>query len=123
MVISLAVENDCQDYYPLSTEQTFKVTTDMLISCLSCTLLQDGLTMRQLVVKTPYQQVEVTHYHFTKWEDHKVLTKPEDLKAYLKMVNTAVSFLQTETTDKLLVHCRAGMGRTGATVNLINCLL
>lgn len=46
-------------------------------------------------------------YHFTTWPDHGV-ADPKSLLAFRDEVN------KTPTTGPLLVHCSAGLGRTGA---------
>ncbi|XP_067679832.1 receptor-type tyrosine-protein phosphatase alpha-like [Haliotis asinina] len=54
------------------------------------------------------------HFHFTTWPDHGV---PEEmaLTEFLWLVRTS---LYTQDDDPLLVHCSAGIGRTGTYIAL-----
>lgn len=68
----------------------------------------------------------VTHVHFTAWEDFSV-PEADSLHAYKLIVENAVEFINTQertnSGQKMLVHCRAGIGRTGTTMAIINALI
>ena len=51
----------------------------------------------------------VTHFHYTKWPDHGVPVSPSPLMKFRTLVTTRLH----ETSGPLLVHCSAGVGRTG----------
>ena len=53
---------------------------------------------------------EVTHFHYTAWPDHGV---PSDATSLINFIKR-VSEVQPHSTEvPLLVHCSAGVGRTG----------
>ena len=64
--------------------------------------MKDGREIRQ-----------VTHLQTKKWAD---LTAPEDTRIMLDMVQAvrAISY----ATEPILVHCSAGVGRTGTFIGL-----
>ena len=67
----------------------------------------------------------VKHFHFRGWPDWQIPIKSTqkdfstviDHAAYFVMTNKRLS---TADRQKLVVHCRAGIGRTGTTITLIN---
>ena len=60
----------------------------------------------------------VEHYQYLDWPDFEVPQSEED---FAQLVTMAVGEL--EQGNKVLVHCRAGWGRTGTTVAIINALM
>lgn len=53
------------------------------------------------------------HYHVEGWDDDKVPTKPDDITTLCELVKNCYSRLETNKADKAIVHCSAGIGRTG----------
>lgn len=87
---------------------------------------------RELVIldaKTNKVVHKVQHQHFRSWPDFGV-PADDSLKAYKNMINNAALFMMdthknhlekpTSQPERLLVHCKAGIGRTGTTVALVN---
>lgn len=74
------------------------------------------------------QERIVTHLHFTGWPDWET-PHDESLEVFKNLINTGADFVKAQNDrtqgphEKLLLHCRAGIGRTGTTVALINCML
>ena len=54
--------------------------------------------------------LKVTHYHFTAWPDHGV---PADKTSLIQFIQRTRKCHPYSNTDPLLVHCSAGVGRTG----------
>ena len=83
--------------------------------------LKTGITIHQL-----------EHTHFKGWKDFG-LPEADSLVAYQKMVKDAAEFIDNSyhnmvaenqaNPEKLVVHCKAGQGRTGTTLTLINAVL
>ena len=71
--------------------------------------------------------MKVQHCHFKSWEDFVVPTD-DSLQAFEQLVNDTADFVikchenmvKGEPEERLLVHCKAGIGRTGTTIALIN---
>ena len=59
--------------------------------------------------------LKVTQYHFTGWPDHGVPQNGVTLINFIKRVRTAHPYSDSRP---LLVHCSAGVGRTGAFIVL-----
>ncbi|XP_069109356.1 uncharacterized protein [Argopecten irradians] len=60
----------------------------------------------------------ITQYHFTKWPDHGV-PEPFELLQFYKRIKNG----RTEHKGPLVVHCSAGIGRTGSYIGLDALLL
>ena len=59
-----------------------------------------------------------THYHYRNWPDHGVPTKVDD--ALKKIIDTAADYLDGKGAKRpILVHCSAGVGRTGTLLMMI----
>ena len=59
--------------------------------------------------------LKVTQYHFTGWPDHGVPQNGLTVINFIKRVRTAHQYSDSQP---LLVHCSAGVGRTGAFIIL-----
>ena len=70
----------------------------------------------------------VEHYHFTGWQDWQLPEGPSR-ESLAGLVEQAASYItankdkQGEERQRLLVHCRAGIGRTGTTISLISSVI
>ena len=60
------------------------------------------------------QSLTVTHYHFTEWPDHGVPEAKLSLISFIQRVRRDHPF----DGPPLLVHCSAGVGRTGTFIVL-----
>ena len=71
--------------------------------------------------------VRVSHYHFQGWEDWQLPTG-KSRSQLVTLVDSAADFVTANYAkavgdagrQRLLVHCRAGIGRTGTTLSLVN---
>jgi len=67
------------------------------------------------------------HFHFTEWPDHGVPRDAEgnlETASLLKMMDEVRTFMATEATDPkapIVVHCSAGIGRTGTYMGMDIC--
>ena len=59
-------------------------------------------------------KLEVTHFHFTAWPDYGVPADKTCILALIKCIRKA----HPPTGPPLLVHCSAGVGRTGTFITL-----
>ncbi|VDI07363.1 Hypothetical predicted protein, partial [Mytilus galloprovincialis] len=96
----------CEQYWP---ESTYKQ------------LVIDKFTLKSLVEKEntiyTYRCIQLSckntnrtvhHFHFTKWPDHDVPDKTDLVNFYRKVKSTP-----TNLSGPMVVHCSAGIGRTG----------
>lgn len=82
--------------------------------------LQEDLTLADYTIRTMSVQHEqdkeeriVTQFHFTVWPDHGVPEHPTSLLQFVRRVMTANCDM-----GPILVHCSAGVGRTGTFITL-----
>ena len=104
----------CHKYWP-DVEGTIQCGT-LEVSHVSVQNVNDYvkriLTVRN--VKTN-QQREITHIFFDAWPDHGVPSSPDVVLNLLKDIQTLTeSYARINVTGPVVVHCSAGIGRTGA---------
>lgn len=121
----------CELYFPLETGgvmtldnpegaggaggDTFTLTTELVVP-------RKGYTVRKIVaefrVGERREQFRVQHYWFDHWPDHKC---PADVDALLGL---CVAVLDEDDDDDArvppVVHCSAGVGRTGCLLAILN---
>lgn len=80
----------------------------------------EGLTLDQFRVTREDKTIFVHHLHYQEWPDHGVPKSPDSILELRRVMKT----LQTNS-DKVsptVVHCSAGVGRTGTLIGLDNIL-
>ncbi|XP_077013450.1 receptor-type tyrosine-protein phosphatase C isoform X2 [Tamandua tetradactyla] len=107
--------NKCAEYWPSMEEGTrafgdvivklneYKRCPDYIIQKLSITHKKEKATGR-----------EVTHIQFTSWPDHGVPDDPHLLLKLRRRVNAFSNFF----SGPIIVHCSAGVGRTGTYIGI-----
>lgn len=101
-------KNKCELYIPEDTLQTVEYD-DILITVKQITYYQD-YEVRQLVVQKNNETRIVFHYWYTAWPDHNL---PENPNALIQLIKQVESYRKFEEKSPILVHCSAGVGRTG----------
>lgn len=65
----------------------------------------------------------ITQVHFMGWPDHGVPTDKR-LKEFNHLLNYFVEWnLKSADNERAIVHCSAGIGRTGTTLSLMETIL
>ncbi|CAO2637083.1 Receptor-type tyrosine-protein phosphatase C [Lemmus lemmus] len=107
--------NKCAEYWPCMEEGTrafrdvvvkineHKICPDYIIQKLNITHKKEKATGR-----------EVTHIQFTSWPDHGVPEDPHLLLKLRRRVNAFSNFF----SGPIVVHCSAGVGRTGTYIGI-----
>ena len=71
-------------------------------------------------------KADVLHCHFKSWPDWEV-PYDESMSVYQSLISECADFVMGESTKpepkRLLVHCKAGIGRTGTTLSLVNAVM
>ncbi|XP_063903249.1 tyrosine-protein phosphatase corkscrew isoform X3 [Zophobas morio] len=105
----------CARYWPdQGTKEYGKIKVKMLMESSS-----PHYTLREFLVSMDGLNCErkVFQYHFQAWPDHGVPSDPGCVLNFLHEVNKRQESLQQELPDNppgaILVHCSAGIGRTG----------
>jgi len=99
----------CAQYYPAATPVSFGPFT--LTPQLSTTL-SPGLLQRTFTLSQGSASRTITWVHYQSWPDHGVPTNYEDLTRLLAEIDKCAP------TSPILVHCSAGVGRTGTVIAL-----
>ncbi|XP_066260744.1 tyrosine-protein phosphatase non-receptor type 11-like isoform X1 [Euwallacea similis] len=111
------LKNKCARYWPdqNGSKEYGKIVVKNLIESST-----PHYTLREFLVSMEGTSIErkVYHYHFTAWPDHGVPSDPGCVLNFLYEVNIRQEELQKELPPSqppgaILVHCSAGIGRTG----------
>ncbi|CAD5115277.1 DgyrCDS4270 [Dimorphilus gyrociliatus] len=110
----------CDQYWPSEGEETYGNFTVKLLS----TTERAFFTIRVFSIKQhkeskgddsdPEEERMVAHYHFTDWKDH---SRPAYALPVLNFVNKSAA-ANSENSGPIVVHCSAGVGRTGTYIML-----
>ncbi|XP_068595364.1 phosphatidylinositol phosphatase PTPRQ [Brachionichthys hirsutus] len=101
----------CHKYWP-EDNKPMSVFSDILISKVSEEVFPDW-TVRTLKVEKHGHYIHVRHFNYTSWPEHGV---PESCSTLIKFVRAVRAHRHDNTT--IVVHCSAGVGRTGVFVGL-----
>ncbi|XP_041425562.1 receptor-type tyrosine-protein phosphatase H isoform X3 [Xenopus laevis] len=105
----------CDHYWPL--DYTPCTYGDITVTVTSETILPDW-TIRDFSIKHAKQQGNkyARHFHFTVWPDHGV---PENTTAIVQFRSLVRDYMdQKRSSGPTIVHCSAGVGRTGTLIAL-----
>ncbi|XP_070496815.1 receptor-type tyrosine-protein phosphatase H-like isoform X2 [Chironomus tepperi] len=109
VMLTSLVENNkvkCHEYFPKlnGTLTSGNITIE-------CTKEQNfpSYIKRLLIVQKNDKKLYVNHYYFCKWPDHGCPSNAFDLIEFVKIVRNE----RQKTGDTFVVHCSAGVGRTG----------
>ncbi|XP_067394396.1 receptor-type tyrosine-protein phosphatase C [Emydura macquarii macquarii] len=107
--------NKCAQYWP-STENSTATFGDIVVKSNESKMCPDYIVQKLHITnkkeKTPGR--DVTHIQFTSWPDHGV---PEDPHLLLKL-RRRVNALSNFFSGPIVIHCSAGVGRTGTYIGI-----
>ncbi|KAM3588202.1 uncharacterized protein V6R79_023919 [Siganus canaliculatus] len=106
----------CDQYWPADREPLYY--GDLVIQMLSESVLPEW-TIREFRITSEssrsYPRV-LRHFHYTVWPDHGV---PESTQSLIQFVRTVRDYVdRSPSTGATVVHCSAGVGRTGTLIAL-----
>ena len=110
----------CVKYWPSGVGSVMSGVGEFEILVESEELLMHGaLKLTKLkVTRSPHESsVSVSHYHFTGWPDHGIV-EPIHLVGLVRELNRWVKRGTFEGLHPVVVHCSAGVGRTGCVLTL-----
>lgn len=124
VIVTLTVDK-VHAYYPLAVGEVMPVNEDDefgdgfhgSVTCESLETSEDGATqVRKLVMRVPKEEEhekEKVYWHllYTKWSDYGVVNQ-EEKASLLKCIELSRK-LNKESKNPRVVHCRAGVGRSG----------
>uniref|UniRef100_A0A670Y843 Receptor-type tyrosine-protein phosphatase C n=1 Tax=Pseudonaja textilis TaxID=8673 RepID=A0A670Y843_PSETE len=107
----------CAKYWPSMEEETASYG-DIIVSINECKMCPDyiirKLHINHVSKNTKTSGRDVTHIQFTSWPDHGVPDDPHLLLKLRRRVNTLSNFF----SGPIVVHCSAGVGRTGTYIGI-----
>ncbi|KAK6292357.1 hypothetical protein J4Q44_G00369410 [Coregonus suidteri] len=106
----------CDHYWPADREPLYY--GDLVVQMLSESVLAEW-TIREFKISSegrPSFPRVVRHFHYTVWPDHGV---PETTQSLIEFVRTVRDYIdRAPSTGATVVHCSAGVGRTGTFIVL-----
>ncbi|ELU06625.1 hypothetical protein CAPTEDRAFT_168672 [Capitella teleta] len=109
---SSTLKSKCESYIP----ENYSVFGDFEVIVRSISD-KDGFILRQLSLKYLNEEHRIWHYWYTAWPDHKA---PNTARQLLELVRAVDQQRASDTsqqapacTGPTIVHCSAGIGRTG----------
>jgi len=109
----------CNQYFPIIPHQenqygNFKLKLN--------SVLEQKILIREFTLKNMYHQNEpsrkVYHVQYAHWPDHGV---PQNIEDVLSMIQISENFFN-HYRSPIVVHCSAGIGRTGTFISIYNCI-
>uniref|UniRef100_A0A3B1JJE0 protein-tyrosine-phosphatase n=1 Tax=Astyanax mexicanus TaxID=7994 RepID=A0A3B1JJE0_ASTMX len=118
VMLTNCVENGrpkCEQYWPL--DYTPCIYGNLLVTIQS-EHKEKSWTLREFVVrnKDTSEERTVMHFHFTAWPDHGVPAGTDELIQFRELVRHHIE--RFPTSGPTVVHCSAGVGRTGTLIAL-----
>ncbi|KAE8615599.1 hypothetical protein XENTR_v10008563 [Xenopus tropicalis] len=106
----------CDHYWPMDQDSYYY--GDLIVQMLSESVLPEW-TIREFKICSE-DQIDaprlVRHFHYTVWPDHGV---PETTQSLIQFVRTVRDYInRTPGSGPTVVHCSAGVGRTGTFIVL-----
>ncbi|KAJ2900388.1 positive regulation of Schwann cell migration [Coemansia aciculifera] len=111
------LQNKCAVYWPPKIGATMDVPGG-LAACLADERPLDGclsVIVRKVKLAAGGEERVVTQFHYTEWPDHGVPQSPAPMLRIMKEIRSSVSPLPH---IPVVVHCSAGVGRTGTFIIL-----
>ncbi|XP_034279084.1 receptor-type tyrosine-protein phosphatase H [Pantherophis guttatus] len=118
VMLTNCVENGrvkCEHYWPL--DYTPCTYDDITVSVITETILSDW-TIRDFCIKRMIMSEvrHARHYHYTSWPDHGVPQTTDTILHFRDLVRENLD--KMKDNGPVLVHCSAGVGRTGTFISL-----
>ena len=106
----------CEMYFPLDSRTPEQFGIFNIKQIHAETFL--GYIMRTFQVTDGKKNLKIKHFHFTAWPDHEVPIVYDEFLTFSHKVHNEVK----GTKSHVLVHCSAGVGRTGTFIAVFNIL-
>jgi protein tyrosine phosphatase len=134
----------CDQYWPEKIDQKISYNNEIEVILISEEKILDGLIIERKILIQPYSNTEdqqqdlieknsllqneqhyVTQFHVTCWPDHSVPEKKNFFKLFDFLTRTINENYNYCLSNKIkhsptIVHCSAGIGRTGTLISIYN---
>jgi len=101
----------CAQYWPETVNDRLELSNGLQVILMAETM-EESFIRRQFHLEIDGQRRDVVQWHFREWLDSKAPEKSEHLLRFISRIR------QTQPSSPILVHCSAGVGRTGVYVAL-----
>ncbi|KAF2363966.1 PTP type protein phosphatase [Trinorchestia longiramus] len=110
----------CHQYWP-TLENWLEASASLYIYN-SKEVEHNGYVIRNLCITDPsgYALLHVKQYHFTAWPDFGVPEDPAALLTFISDIKVDQSGNPLPSNSHMVVHCSAGVGRTGTFISVWN---
>nr|XP_027230285.1 receptor-type tyrosine-protein phosphatase alpha-like isoform X3 [Penaeus vannamei] len=115
----VSVENKCSKYWPDVQEPPFCFPREDLIVCTTKESTKRSYVVRSIQIKKGDDQRNCLHYQYVDWPDMGCPDSPNDLVSFMMAVKPVIVLGDFH----VVVHCSAGVGRTGTFIGLYNTML
>ncbi|XP_075844238.1 receptor-type tyrosine-protein phosphatase C isoform X2 [Microtus pennsylvanicus] len=107
--------NKCAEYWPCMEEGT-RAFRDVVVKIIEHKICPDYIIQKLNITHKKEKATgrDVTHIQFTSWPDHGVPEDPHLLLKLRRRVNAFSNFF----SGPIVVHCSAGVGRTGTYIGI-----
>ena len=120
------MQDKCYQYWP--SEEGIKTFNDVKITYNSEKEIVEGLTETKLLVFKGETKNEVTHLLYSLWPDHGAPEVKDEDDVFDKIMTYIDKYyniwensnLQNKIFAPIVIHCSAGVGRTGTLIALYN---
>uniref|UniRef100_A0A8C0X701 Receptor-type tyrosine-protein phosphatase V n=1 Tax=Castor canadensis TaxID=51338 RepID=A0A8C0X701_CASCN len=120
VMLTVGMENGrvlCEHYWPVDSTP---ITHGHLTIRLLAEEPEDEWTKREFQMEHQHGSCLVKQLQFTTWPDHSIPEAPSSLLTFVELVQEQARTIQG--MGPILVHCSAGVGRTGTFVALLRLL-
>lgn len=109
----------CDQYFPVSDSLT---VDNFIIELDSTTQTFPNVTERKFIITDTVTRATraVHHIQCTSWPDHGTPDLHEEFDGLEFILNTMTHYVQYDSEGKIILHCSAGIGRTGTLLSLFN---
>lgn len=117
----------CEKFWPDNTNPAFKFNhappgVSVWKSAEDQQLIE-GVVLREFTYKKGSSQKKVRQLHYTGWPDHDVPNK-DSVPSFSVTLHEFIKWILASAADeKVVVHCSAGIGRTGTIITLATLLI
>ncbi len=106
----------CDQYWPIDVEEGIKFDNSQ-VTLVSVDSIMPNLIKRKLLVG---EKRIVTHLQYLAWPDHGA-PEEQDYKVIATILDHVSEFHQRDGKEsKIVIHCSAGIGRTGSLIAIYN---
>jgi len=115
----------CDQYWPVSQGDTVTFEeVGLVVENIEMTPGQHyNISTLRIINNNTSQSRDVLHFHYTTWPDFGVPTCPDTFLEFLGAVRESGSLDKSDGVGPALVHCSAGIGRSGTFILVDTCLL